>query len=398
MDGNYSIYKRDPDGTQGDMIPDFTRLIIDIIWGKRSKITIEGVSHTGETVLEAGDGVDIFRNGEYFLGGIIDEVDTECTNPGSGVKTWTASGEDDTVLLSRRQILADPMDLTFDQETYDRSEDFSYNRLIHYIYNAAYKGTTRERWIADELTLPSTREKGTEGVSAYRSIQLTKALTEIGKEDDLYPVLTIDPRTGAYTVTIPEARDKTEDIIISPEFGNVTRWSRKDKAPEFNAVWVLSGEFSQGRLYVYAEDEESIATYGRIENIVTRSDIKVWEEESGEEEEEEEEHLTEEDVLNILEAEARTQLIDHGVKRTWAVSIIETRDLAFMDTWQVGDLVTCAIDGEKFATQITSAQVTYEKGAETVEPTIGRIERGLFGQLFDMLSGLDDRITRKENE
>ena len=399
MNGHYTVYRREPDGTQGDMIPDFTLLELDLHWGKRSKIRIEGCSRSGEAPLSVGDGVDIYRNGEYYLGGIITGMQTECTKPATGIKYWTAEGEDDTILLTHRQLLADPVDLTFDKDTYDRAEDYAYNRIIHYIYNDGWRGTSHDRWLSDQVTLPSERPVGTEDVSAYRSVQLAKALQEIGKEDELFPVVTRNPKTGALTVTIPESRDKTEEIIISPDYGNVTKWSRKDTLPDFNAVWVVSGDYSQGRLYVYAEDLESIAAYGRIETIVTKSDIKVWEDDGSEPDpEDEEEHLTEEDVTAILEAEARMQLRDHGVKRSWNIEVAETQELAFEDVWKVGDKVLCVIDGEKFETQITAAKVTYEKGLETVEPTVGTIERGLFGQLFDLIDGLDDRITRKENE
>lgn len=405
MNGHYTIYKREPDGTQGDMIPDFTLLEIDLYWGKRSKIRIEGVSPSGEAQLAIGNGVDIYRNGKYFLGGIIDSSDNECPKPATGIKNWTTEGEDDSVLLTRRQILADPVNLTFDKDTYDKAEGYAYNRLIHYVYNNGYRGTSRDRWFSDQMILPSERPVGTEDISAYRSVQLAKALSEIGKEDELFPTLVRDPKTGAISMIIPEPRDMTEEIVISPNYGNVTKWSRKDKLPDYNAVWVVSGEYSKGRLYVYAEDLESIAAYGRIEAIVSKSDIKVWEDSGQEtaeasegENNEEEEHLTEEDVRSILEAEARTLLLKHGVKRSWTVEVAETQEFAFEDNWKVGDRVTCVIDGEKFETQITAAKITYEKGLETVEPTVGDIERGLFGQLFDLIDGLDDRITRKENE
>ena len=405
MNGVYSIYKRDRDGLQGDMIENFTGLEISLSWAERTKIHIDGVSPTGETTLSAGDSILIYRNGYFLVGGIITEVETSCQDPASGIKYWTADGEDDSMLLDRRQVLADPVSLTFDGETYDRFEGYAYNRLIHYINNACYRGTTRDRWLADQMTLPSERPVGTESVSAYRSTGLDKVIEEIGKEDELFPVLTRDPRTGATTVTIPEPRDMTDEIVISPEYGNVTEWSRKDILPDFNAIWVVSGDYSRGRLYVYAEDIESIRTYGRIETIVTKSDAKVWEGEeettgttSGEEEETEEEHLTEEDVLAILEAEARTQLKEHGVKRTWSVSVAEQQGLAFMEDWMIGDKVTCVIDGEKFETQITQAKISYSKGIETVSPTVGEAEKGLFGRLFETISGLDDRITRKENE
>lgn len=400
MNGTYTLYKRDPDGTQGDMIPDFTTLEITLKWGKVSKIHVEGVSRTGETPLSIGDGLIVYRNGEFFIGGVVSNMETDCPDPANGVKYWSAEGDDDTILLARRQILADPVNLTFNQDAYDKAEGFSHNRIIHYIYNDCWKGTTSDRWLANEMTLPSERPVGTEGVSAYRSVVMTKALTEIGKEDDLFPQLSRDPKTGDATVLIPEARDMTGTIIISPNYGNITSWSRRDKLPDFNAIWVVSGDYGRGRLYVYAEDLESIAAYGRIETVVVKSDAKVWEEGDPEDEDEggEEEHLTEEDVIAILEQEARTQLIEHGVKRSWSVAVVETQDLAFMVNWQVGDLVTCVCDGEKFQTQITQARITFAQGIETVEPTVGTIERGIFGQLFDQINGLDDRITRKENE
>lgn len=397
MNGNYSLYKRDPDGTQGEMITDYTKLEIDLQWGKNSKIRIDGLCKTGESPVNVGDGIIIYRNGEYFIGGIMTQVETECQDPSSGVKRWKASGEDDSILFSYRQVLADPVDLTFNGDTYDRTEGYAYNRLIHYIYNNGYRGTTRERWYDADVTLPSERPVGNEGVNAYRSTSLSKVLETIGKADGLHPRIVRNPKTGAYSVTIPEPRDKTEDIIISPEFGNVTKWSRKDKAPSCNCVWAVSGDYSKGRLYVYAEDVLSIAEYGRIEAVVTKSDIKVWEDD-GKEHDESEVHLTEEDVMTILEEQATNYIRDHGVKRTWSVTVAELRDLAFLDDWQVGDYVTCVIDGEKFETQITAALIVYEKGFETVTPTVGTLERGLFGELFDITDGLDDRITQKENE
>ena len=130
MNGTYTLYKRDPDGTQGDMIPDFTTLEITLKWGKVSKIHVEGVSRTGETPLSIGDGLIVYRNGEFFIGGVISSMETDCPDPANGVKYWSAEGDDDTILLARRQILADPVNLTFNQDAYDKAEGYSHNRII----------------------------------------------------------------------------------------------------------------------------------------------------------------------------------------------------------------------------------------------------------------------------
>jgi hypothetical protein len=452
MDGRWTIYKRESDGTQGEMIPDYTELSVTWNWGKLSKFQIEGRS-VGEIPLGAGDSVIFYRNESFFLGGVISKFEIECPSPESGLKNWKASGEDDTVLFSHRIVFGDPMDITFESTMSDKCEDFAYNRLIHYINNSCYKGTVYERWLSDVISLPEPEEKGTFGVSAYHSRTLDGVLDDIGKEDELFPVIIRDPRTGLVSVSIPEPRDMTDQIMISPKYGNVVKWKRKDSAPEFNAVWVIGGEYSEGRLYVYAEDVESIKAFGRIEQTITKSDVKPWEKEeeedpfpegngedsddeeeegsggegenpggeeegSGGEEEgsdeededpdEEEEDPDEEeeeeivrlnpaDVLEILRAEARTQLSEHGVKHTYTIIAAEMRGLAFWDDWKVGDRVSCMIDGEEFESMIRQAKINVKKGQEEVEPTIGDTERGLFGEILEMIEGLDDRLTTAEN-
>lgn len=405
MNGIYTIYKRDPDGTQGELIAAITSLELTMSATKLSKIKLEG-STVGTVPLTAGDSVIVYRNGLMLLGFIIDEVLTDCDSPATGLKSWTASGEEDTVMFSWRQVLGDPAELTFDKETYDQIEDSAYNRIIHYIEDCCGKGTTPERKLSDGMKLPGKEDRGTVAVSAYRSINLQKALEEIGSTDELYPKIIRDDKTGAMRVVIQAFRNMVDDVIISPEFGNVLSWSRTETPPEFNVVWVVSGDYSKGRLYVYMEDEESVRLYGRREQIVTKSDIKVYEPDEDEDEDADEaeaeaeagDQLTEADVYSILQEEARTQLKDHGRKRTWSIEASETHAMAFMDDWQVGDRVTCSIDGERFESQITEAKITYEKGIETVKPSVGDVERGLFGKLFEMIEGLDSRITRKENE
>lgn len=427
MKGVYTLFLRDENGLRGTMIPQFKKLVISLNWMKASKFTISGQS-AGEVPLEDGNQIIIYRNGSKFLSGIIEKIEIECKTPDSDVRDWKATGRDLSLIFSWRTVLSDPKEITFEGETYDRIEDTAWNRLMHYIENCIGEGTLWERQLFP-LFLPNREEIGETALSNYRNKKLDEVLEEIGNGQDLVPYLDRDDKTGEWQVSIFEARDMTNTVYFSPRFGNVLTWKRWSSIPECNAVWVVSGDYSKGRLYVYAEDTESIEHFGRIEKVVSRIDIAPWEpdeeeeeeepvpepeeepeegeegeeqeeepeEDTEEPEEEEEPKLSEEDVRVLLEQEAQTQLNDHGRKNTWTVEAMETQHMAFMDQWRIGDKVTCILDDDRFEAQITNIKITYEKGVEKVEPTIGDVEKGLFGEIFKLIRELDERITEVEN-
>lgn len=409
MNGHYTIFHRDPQGIRGQAVPNFSKLVITQKWLQASKFKAEGLC-TGTVPFEDGDQILIYRNGVHFMSGIVEKIETQCDNPDSDVREWIATGRDLSMMFEWRQVLADPLEVTFEDNTFDRIEDTAWNRLLHYIRNSYGSGTIWGRQIYP-LLLPDEEDLGEVALSAYKNQKLSQVLEEIGENDDLVPVLDQDDKTGRWSVDIAESRDMTKSVYFSPAFGNILKWKRASSIPECNTVWVFSGDYSQGRLYVFAEDAESIEQYGRIEKIVSMSDIAPWEPPEEEEEEEEEEeqpeepaegeeeeeeveevHLTEEDVIALLETEAQNQLRDNQRKLTWTVEAAETMNMAFMDQWMIGDKVTCILDGQRFTSQITKIKITYEKGTEKVEPTIGDVENGLFGEIIAMIHGLDKRI------
>ena len=398
MNGYYTIHKRKEDGTRGEMVMGVSKITMTLYWGKLSKFQLDGVS-VGTVPVTDGDSLIIYRNGKMFFEGLINDVTTNCQNPLTDVRKWKAQGVHINALFGYRYVVGEPLTLDFDSKEVDKIEDTSWNRLVHYIENAFGTGTVYERQLAP-LTLPKKQAIGTVALSSYRKQMLDQVLSDISKEDDLYPQLHQDDKTGWWSVTIPEARNMTQEIYISPAFGNVTKWQREEKKPDFTVVWVLSGEYEAGQLYAYAEDKETTAIYGRIEKIVNRTDLTPSEEEeltTEAVEDKDKSHLTEEDVLLLLEQEAKVQLRDHGQKVTWSVEAAETRQMAFMDNWKLGDKVTCILDGERFEASISQVKITYEKGFEKVVPTIGNVTSEVFGQIFDLIKGLDKKVTDLEN-
>ena len=132
--------------------------------------------------------------------------------------------------------------------------------------------------------------------------------------------------------------------------------------------------------------------YGRIENVITKSDIRQVDEA------EDCPAISAAEVRKLLTAEAKAQLQEAAAVEKWTVTMVETDSCRFMTDWQLGDRVKCLIDGSAFESVIESVQIEYAAGFETVTPTIGEVERGLYGDLYKKLHGIDRRLKTEEGK
>ena len=393
MNGQYVIYKRNRStGIRETLVQRYTDFTITLNWGEVSKFQITGAC-IDSVDLEPGDGLVWYRNGVKFFAGIVDSVEEHCTNVAEGLKTWTANGFEDSIMFSRWLVFADPVTVTFADGVVDKMSGYADARQIYYIWRNMGAGALAARQISG-LTLPGSASKGKNTESAYRYEALDLVLQEIGAEDDnnLFPRFVWNPETGAKSVVIDSQRDK-RDVIIAPEFSNLAEWTRTRTLPTCNAVWVCSSTYEdenedEVRLWVNAEDAASIAEYGRFEKVVTASDVKVGTYEGV--------TITLADATTLLNNEAAKALQEGAARTKFSGTMVETPALQFMTDWQCGDLVTCVIDGESFATTIKTVDVKYANGYEQVTPTLGEVEHGALAEVFKMLHGLDDRMSEKE--
>ena len=432
----YDVYKRrKSDGKKNILVQDYESLSITLNWKKLSKFSCEGKSLTA-CPFELGDMVLIFRTSsdvdikahpeeeatKLLFAGIVNDVRIECKDVVSETLEWSVSGVEDSVIFDWRVILTDNgtskqyANLTFENNVYDKIEAYAYNRMIHYLKNCFSEEKTMSSRAIKDVEFPDTHNIGTRNLSAYRLKKLSEALKEIGEEVDentgeqnnLYAKYEWNPSTRAKVISIPQQKDKTRSIIISPQYGNCAGWSVTRTYPKFNAVWVCSGDYEEPkeneedeetyttRVWVYAEDNDSIKKYGRIESVVTRSDIKITDDD--EETEDEDETLTEEEVAALLVEEAQKQLRENAAKEKYKVEIAETPNMHFVTDWNIGDLVRCVIDGKVFDAPIETIEVTFSHLEEKVKPTIGEVEEGLFGDVFEMIAGLDTRLKSEEGK
>lgn len=427
MNGEYQIFLRNREtGKRGDLFERYTSMDLTLNWGDLSKFTLKGKTTSG-IEFEVGDGLVFYRNNEEMLCAEIEDISIDCKNVSANLIEWSASGKEDSVVFSRRLVFPDPTDITFldsivdktgvkDEDTGEYGDDaYADNRQIYYIkrnMGSEALSSNPDRRI-EGLTFPDDLSlgHGTQAESAYRYKALDEVIKEIGKETDdegnennIYPKYYRNPMTGTKSIVIPRQRDMTGTVLLSPDFGNISAWSKSMKIPKCNAVWVCSGSYDgdeldddgkpkQVRRWIYMEDEDSIARFGRIEKIVTKSDLKVVKDD---EETDEDETVTEEEVDELLEKEGKQYLEENAYKEKFTATMVETPSLQFMVDWKLGDLVTCMIDGQKFPSTIKTVEISYSNGLEKVKPTIGENEKGEFAELFDKLYGLDRRMDTEE--
>ena len=406
MNGTYQIYKRNMEtGIREKLIERYTELSVILNWGDMSKFTIKGKT-SGDLELDAGDGIAIYRDGEFLLGGIIETLDVNCENVYANLKEWTASGKEDSIVFSQYLVFPNPTNVTFDNEAVDKVTDYADNRQIYYIRRNMGADAMQNRRISG-LVIEAGLNRGQSAESAYRYKTVEEVIKEIGKETDdddvannIYPKFIWNPLTGVKSVEIQEQRDMTESVILSPDFGNITGWSKSHKLPKCNAVWVVSGEYQDQndanknlRNYTYMEDAESIEKYGRIEKVVTKGDIKVV---YADPQKPDIVPVSASEVVDLLTKEGKAYLEENAYKEKFTATMVETPELQFMLHWKCGDLVTCMIDGQKFASTIKTVSVDYSNGFEKVKPTIGENDKGQFAELFEQINGLEIRMNTEE--
>lgn len=430
-------------GKRYELIENFNSLNMTLNFSKQNKFSLKG-KNINKCPFEVGDTVLIYRNTELLMTGIIKSTEIKCKDVLTNTYEWQVDGVDESEIFNQRIILTDYdqnkgfQDLTFDDDTYDKcgkegAEEYAYDRMIHYIRNCFDKNLTQKGREISGMHFPNSsaedripvEDRGEKGISAYRLKSLNTVLDEIGKNANLFPQYVWDPITGRKEITIPIQRDlsgmdssktyvNNQLIVISPEFGNVAKWSVTRSYPKFNAVWVCSGDYTEvidvpeeewedpntpeteqyeTRVWVYAEDTESIKKYGRIEKFISKSDITICDDD---EETEEDETVTAEDAEKLLREEANQQLKDNAAKEKYSITLAPTDDLMFMKDWRCGDKVKVVIDGKEFASTIETVTISFVDQTENVSPTIGKVEESIFSEVFEMMSGIDKRLKVQE--
>lgn len=383
----YTIYKRDDEGKRGQLIDKFTQLKIEQRWAEPSKWSITSVG-LSRIPLDIGEGIIIYRNGELFFSGVVESADETSDETHQGIITWEAQGRDMSSLLERRLALPDPINLQFGDTIQDVLVDSVEGAIRRYVdRNAGATAMAVGRRI-DGLIVDQISPDPAGDMYAYRLKALDDVCAEIGA-GEVIPEILWSPETGVMEFDVRQRRDKTVDVVFSPDYGNVLKWRKKKKLPKKNAIWAISGDQGENQQVIFAKQDESINSFGRFEGYIKDS-VQMQEAKDGKP------AVTADDVRSILTEKAAEEIRKNSATEIYSVDVREGVNTLFYADWQCGDRVTCVIDGDSFISTVDSVSITFTDDGEKVSATIGDIEKGIFADIFESISEVQKAIETEQ--
>ena len=418
----YEIYTKGTDGRRAGLVRDWTGVSLVLRWNDESKFTLAG-SGREACPFKRGTGIVVFRDGEAIFSGLASSIESQY-EAATEVWSWSVTGIDDIGLLARRVIypdptVADPSTATATAYTVSGKLETAILGIIG--MNAEEGKALNDRRVPN-LTTAVSQGAGDEVTLTSTFDELLDFILTALSDSNLGIRESWQPKTGAFEIGIVTAVDRSKSVVFSTDNGTLAGWQHKQEAPSANVVIVrgmeitststeaeasattdttdadtetdTTAETETPKVYQWAvaSDAESVERWGRIEKYVERSDIStIKDEEAGTEE-------TPEETLVRLQKAAAEELLEAEGKESWSLTVTPTDMTAWRTAWNLGDTVAFVADGEKLTAQIAEVKVDFSDAVETVTPTIGTIERGELGEIFDALGNLKRRIRVQENK
>jgi hypothetical protein len=410
----YEIYTKGTDGRRAGLVRDWTAVQLVFRWNDESKFTLSG-SGRSACPFKRGTGIVVFRDGEAILSGLASSIESQY-EADTEVWSWSVTGIDDIGLLARRVIYPDPTSAdpsTATATAYTVTAKLE-TAVLGIIGMNAEEGTALNDRRIPNLTTAVSQGAGDEVTLTSSFDEVLDFILTALSDSSLGIRETWKPKTGAFEIGIAEAVDRSRNVVFSVENGTLAGWKHVQEAPSANVIIARGMEITSTtaeatatddttdtttdtetpKVYQWAvaSDAESVERWGRIEKYVERSDIStIKDEEAGMEE-------TPEETLVRLQKAAAEELLEAEGKESWSLTVTPTDMTAWRSAWNLGDTVAFVADGEKLTAQIAEVKVEFSDAVETVTPTIGTIERGELGEIFDALGNLKRRIRVQENK
>lgn len=373
MYSDYAIYIRSKDGVFRDRIVFYTSLTI-----------IEKLNDPGSWSMQsrtpercpfmAGDGIVVYKNGVYYYSGILTSV-KENYDGYDGQYTWEVKGASDIEFLRRRICYIDPETGDTDSESYYEDTGSVYSVVKNLIdKNVGPSALSyRQEPLIDEVPLvPSLEEISI----SLRLPNLLQTVAKLLDEKNQSIAMEWDADRRKLTFSIKESNDLSHMLLFSTELNSVISINYLASAPEGNFVMSGGQGEMEERAFAYAQDDESISEWGRIEDYRDVRSVKPED----------------------LQTDADTAIIKNAKENVGYSAVLNT-DSAFLQyrrDWNLGDYVGVVVHGETIIRRVMQVETRLTHDRETVTPTIGTVEHGTLNRIFKELSKLRSDVDHLE--
>lgn len=278
-----------------------------------------------------------------WLSGPWTRIVRESTPQGDAL---VVEGVDDTATLGDRW--AEPSPYPYTSAAYDVQTGPA-ERLLHtYVARNAIAGACTAGRELPGLVPGVDQGRGSTFTVRARFDNLLDLCQRIAATDGLgFRVAQQAGSTRALEVTVP--RDLRNAVVFSVGLGNVVEWTREERAANATVVVAAGQGEGEQRLFVQREDSAAVARYGRREVFVDRRDTQSTTE---------------------LDNAAATALAQGAGGVVLDLTPRDTAAVAYGRDYEVGDLVSVDLDGERLDAVVTEVTLVQDASGWRITPTL----------------------------
>lgn len=376
----YDVYQRTSEGKRGAPVNDIVSITATFRFNEPIKWTIVGA---GLEDCPLADGADIvvFRNGATLFCGYVEKRKTTY-DAATHIYDWEVSGLSDLGKLARRLIYPDPSTTPPNPNDVYSATGVLSTVLLNMINLNAGTGTINLRQLPG-LDISEQIPVGESETVESKLESLLKFVQDKLVDTDIMIRESWNMATGKWDIKIGGLKNVSGKVIFSVDNGTISSWERTVTAPKANYIVVTGCKNDDDEtIYVRVEDLDSQSKWGRIEGVVSRSDIKR----------NEEENESWQSVAERLEIAAYEELEKATAQFGYKLTTTEINRNVYIEDYDIGNIVAVRIGGDEFTAKVEEIKITYAEGIETITPSVGTMQRGELQSVFTELGTLKEQI------
>ena len=376
----YDVYLRNEEGKRGAPVNGIVSITNIFRRNEPVKWTLTGAG-LEECPIADGSEIVQFRNGQVLFCGYMKQKKIKY-DAKTHIYDWEVSGQSDLGRLANRLVYPNPATTPPNpNETYSASGVLGPLLLNVIDLNAGSNAHTLRRLprlvISEQIPVGESEDIESKLESLLKLVQDNLKATEIQIRE------VWNMATGGWDIHISAPEDVSNKVIFSVDNGSISKWERTVSAPKANYLIVTGGKDANGDLmYTRVEDLESQNKWGRIEGVVSRSDIKR-NEDAGE---------TWASVSARLETAALEELEKASAQFGYRLTTTEINRNVYMEDYDIGSIVAVRIGSDQFTATVDEIKITYARGIETIVPSVGTMQKGELQSVFTELGTLKEQI------
>ena len=369
MLGQYVTYVRDRNGVFKHRLNDVTSVKLLEKVNDVGSWTIASTT-PGREPFEPGDGIVMIKNGSVYFSGVMNKMTSDYDGYNRLYK-WTVYGQNDLAYLSRRVCHPDPVNLTTDENSHYTDSGTLGNVLARLIDKNAGVSANPTRQIPF-LEATVIKDAGENVSVSLRFDNLLKTVQSLLEEQAFVIMPVWNPDTKKLHYEISAGADASDKLVFSTSLNQIQTLKYSLLAPTGNYV-ISAGQGQQtARNFAYAQNDESIDQWGRIEAY----------------------HDMRSTATADLQADADAFLINSQTNEGYSAELNANAADGYKKVWNLGDDVGIVVDGKTYRSRLLQVETAIDYDTETISPTVGTVDKGQLNPIFQSLSDLRSDVNQ----